>query len=182
MFKYLCNRIGIPCIVVAGTGEPNIESTNENNNHGWNEVMIDGDWYIVDITDSRRSVYKNKYFDTTFYKFNITTEHLLNFASINKGAIIPECTSNKYDYYRQTDTYFEKVDIDKFKQLMSKRDKLKNSSHYLAIRCANKTIFNEMLNIIKTEEICVWREELKENIHIKDTYENSNLYIIKVEW
>ncbi len=182
MFKYLCNKIGIPCIVVVGTSEPDIESTNKNNDHGWNEVMIDGDWYIVDITDSRKSVYTGQYFDTTFYKFNMTTEHLLNFASINKGAIVPECTSSKYDYYRQTHTYFEEVDLDKFKQLMNKRDKLRNSNHYLAIRCANEEVFNKMLNIIETENISVWREELNIEIFIKDIYENSNLYIIKVEW
>lgn len=182
IFKYICNKYNIPCIVIVGTNKPDVESTSKNNNHSWNEVMIDGEWYTVDITDSRKSVYKNQYFDTTFYKFNITTENLLNIASINKGAIVPKCTSSKYDYYKQTNTYFEKVDLEKFKQLMNKRDKLNNNNHYLSIRCANEEVFNKMLKLIETEDISVWREELNRDIYIKDTYKDSDLYIIKVEW
>lgn len=183
MFKYLCNKYNIPCIVVAGRTEPNTATNNKTINHGWNEVMIDGKWYVVDLTDSRCSVYKGKFFDTTFYKFNMTTKCLQNFASINKGAIVPECTSTKYDYYNQNNRYFEEANLDKFKQLIYEQDKAKlNQQHYLAIRCANEKVFNKMLKIIDTEDIGIWREELNRDIYIRDTYENSNLYIIKVEW
>lgn len=46
-FKYILDKLGIPCILVSGT------ATNSNGiteNHEWNYVQIDGKWYAVDTT------------------------------------------------------------------------------------------------------------------------------------
>ena len=37
-FHYLCQRAEIPCVKV------------RSETHGWNEVFIDGRWYVIDIT------------------------------------------------------------------------------------------------------------------------------------
>ena len=48
-FKVLCDRSGIPCILVVGDAQPDGESSPEH--HMWNEVqMEDGLWYAVDVT------------------------------------------------------------------------------------------------------------------------------------
>lgn len=56
-FSYLAGRMGMRCILVTG-------KTNKGENHAWNQVEIDGDWYNLDITwddmdvsDSARKVY-----------------------------------------------------------------------------------------------------------------------------
>lgn len=41
-FKILCDRSGIPCVLVGGTAK--------NQPHMWNYVMIDGKYYLVDCT------------------------------------------------------------------------------------------------------------------------------------
>lgn len=41
-FKMLCDRSGIPCVLVGGTSK--------NEAHMWNYVMIDGNYYLVDCT------------------------------------------------------------------------------------------------------------------------------------
>ena len=46
-FKYIMDKIGIPCIIVTGTAQ-NSEGTIEN--HEWNYVQIDGKWYGIDVT------------------------------------------------------------------------------------------------------------------------------------
>lgn len=46
-FKYIMDKLGIPCILVSGTAQ-NSEGTTEN--HEWNYVQIDGKWYAVDVT------------------------------------------------------------------------------------------------------------------------------------
>ncbi len=38
-FAYMCNYAGIPCRVCGG------------NNHAWNLVYADSEWYVVDVTD-----------------------------------------------------------------------------------------------------------------------------------
>ena len=46
--KYICDQIGIPCIVVNGDG---INSNNQTEAHAWNYVkMEDGQWYALDAT------------------------------------------------------------------------------------------------------------------------------------
>ena len=44
--KYLCDRIGIECIVVAGTGS----GQNGSGPHAWNIVRINGNYYHLDAT------------------------------------------------------------------------------------------------------------------------------------
>lgn len=46
-FKYLLDSEGIPCIVVCGIAQ---NSKGEIENHAWNDVLIDGKWYAVDVT------------------------------------------------------------------------------------------------------------------------------------
>ena len=46
--KYICDQIGIPCIVVNGDG---INSSNQIEAHAWNYIkMEDGKWYALDAT------------------------------------------------------------------------------------------------------------------------------------
>ena len=48
-FQYLCDRVGITCITVAG------------DNHAWNMVCLDGAWYHCDPTNNRILVETIKY-------------------------------------------------------------------------------------------------------------------------
>lgn len=46
-FKYILDGMGIPCIVLSGTG---IDSNGKMESHAWNYVKINGVWYAVDVT------------------------------------------------------------------------------------------------------------------------------------
>ena len=46
-FKYVLNELGIPCVLVIGTGT---NSQGETENHAWNYVQLQGNWYAVDTT------------------------------------------------------------------------------------------------------------------------------------
>ncbi len=46
-FKYLLDGVGIPCVLVSGTGKNSKGQTEE---HIWNYVNLDGKWYAVDVT------------------------------------------------------------------------------------------------------------------------------------
>lgn len=46
-FKYILDDMGIPCIIVCGTGT---NSKNITESHAWNYVLIDGNWYAMDVT------------------------------------------------------------------------------------------------------------------------------------
>ena len=46
-FKYLLDELKIPCVMVIGTGT---NSQGETENHAWNYVQLNGNWYAVDST------------------------------------------------------------------------------------------------------------------------------------
>ena len=46
-FQYLMNELGIDNTIVIGTGT---NSKNEAENHAWNYVKLDGNWYAIDTT------------------------------------------------------------------------------------------------------------------------------------
>ena len=46
-FKYIMEKIGVPCILVSGTGT-NSEGMTES--HAWNYIQINYNWYAVDVT------------------------------------------------------------------------------------------------------------------------------------
>lgn len=46
-FKYLLDELNIPCVMVIGTAT---NSQGETENHAWNYVQLNGNWYAVDTT------------------------------------------------------------------------------------------------------------------------------------
>jgi transglutaminase/protease-like cytokinesis protein 3 len=46
-FKYIMDKIEIPCIIACGTGQ---NSKGETESHAWNYVYLDNNWYAVDTT------------------------------------------------------------------------------------------------------------------------------------
>lgn len=47
-FKVLCDVLDIPCVLTSGTARSTTTDTPQQ--HMWNEVSIDGQWYAVDVT------------------------------------------------------------------------------------------------------------------------------------
>ena len=46
-YKYILDNIGISCVEVCGVAQ---NSNGEIENHAWNDVLIGGNWYAVDVT------------------------------------------------------------------------------------------------------------------------------------
>ena len=47
MFGYILDDLGIPCIIVCGTGT---NSSGNTESHAWNYVQIEDKWYAIDVT------------------------------------------------------------------------------------------------------------------------------------
>ena len=108
-FQLLCDRLSVPCWVIQGQAEG--FDGEGNTNHIWNCVMLDGDWYQVDVTwddyDSNPTVGDEQYF-----YFNLTTAEMLkdhiiapsynNYQSSDNwyNGFVPECTATKYYYFK----------------------------------------------------------------------------------
>lgn len=90
-FKYLCDKVGIPCELVIG---------NTDIEHMWNIVEIDGNWYHVDVTWDDP---KNKDGDYISYSyFNLSDEQIFIDHTVNDTYTLPIANSldmNYFNYY-----------------------------------------------------------------------------------
>ena len=46
-FKFILDNIGISCVEICGTAQ---NSSGATESHAWNDVLIDGKWYAIDVT------------------------------------------------------------------------------------------------------------------------------------
>lgn len=131
-FKYLCNAIGIKCIVVRGrAGSGNEE------NHAWNIVKIDDNPYQVDVTwDLNR--YDGQL--CTYHYFNLTDNLML--LDHQTRYDYPKCISNEYMYMKRENLlFYNRTDfVEHIKKSLLQRKKvvdyrlvLKNTSKSLEV-------------------------------------------------
>ncbi|MDR0293433.1 MAG: hypothetical protein LBH95_04690 [Oscillospiraceae bacterium] len=87
-FLYLMQRLGIPCVSLYGyTGE----------DHLWNMVCLDGDWYEMDVTwDDPIGNPSNIYY---YNYFNITTRQMGNRRRYAISSPLPQAGGTYYSYY-----------------------------------------------------------------------------------
>ena len=105
-FQLLCNELGIDCINISGTAD--------GESHSWNNVMLGGEWYEVDVTwndtDGETEFPMYTYFNMPSDKFSESHSTSALYSKIssseyNKNSDIfynifaPECTGTKYYYY-----------------------------------------------------------------------------------
>lgn len=88
-FQLFMDVLDIECITVHAYA-------NNGEEHGWNMVNLDGDWYQVDVTwddpvPDQGSKVSHKFFNVTDIMMKITFHQWDNES-------FPECTSNKYAY------------------------------------------------------------------------------------
>ena len=109
-FQLLCSRLEVPCWVIQGQAEG--FDGEGNTNHIWNCVMLDGEWYQVDVTwddyDSTETIGDEQYF-----YFNLTTEQMTKdhviapsyseytTSDVWYNGFVPECSSTTYYYFNR---------------------------------------------------------------------------------
>lgn len=80
-FQYIMQQLDIPCYLCVGyAGEA----------HAWDIVLLDGDYYNVDVTWDDTSIMTYNYFNKTDKDYS--KDHTRNFISVN----LPKCEGEKY--------------------------------------------------------------------------------------
>ncbi len=112
--QYLLNQLGIESFIVSGTagGE----------NHAWNMVLADGNYYCVDTTWGNSLVsaaddYSEKFCNYAY--LNVTTQDLGKTHHADVGFSLPESGSNEDNYYIKEGLYFSEWLPDEVGELIS---------------------------------------------------------------
>lgn len=99
-FKLLCDKVGVECWVVMGTGD----STVGRGPHAWNMVRINGYYHHVDVT------WDNQYSDSAsipnYGYLNLSDEEISADHSWNR-AHYPACPDSPYNYFKINDALIE---------------------------------------------------------------------------
>lgn len=88
LFKIFCTLSDIECEIITGTLN--------GQNHGWNLVRLDGEYYHIDVTSD--DPVPDKKGQVIYSYFNVNDEQLSK-THIWDRTKFPKCTSLKYNYY-----------------------------------------------------------------------------------
>lgn len=169
MFQYICQQVNIPCTIITGQDEKGV-------GHAWNAVFVDGYWYMVDCTNSKGLLGDNKD-QISYYYFNVTREQILRSYSIDNLVPTPECYNIESEYFYHNHYYFNKVDIEKYSELI--RSAIINNRSSLIIRCSNTSIYNQMMERLISKKELINMFEINTSI---EQIADPKLLIIKIEW
>lgn len=114
--QYLLERLGIPCTTVTGTAR--------GENHAWNLVRMDGEYYYIDTTwgNSQYTYQDNvdggysKFLDYDY--FGTTTDSLLVTHTPDPQIPLPECTATKDNYFIHQGLYVDTWDVDRIGEII----------------------------------------------------------------
>lgn len=127
--QYLLQRVGIQSVEVFGYGITDPE-TGVGENHAWNIVRIDGEYYLVDLTwdDQGKSNYLSyAYLNQTSAIFNLDHQAwgvgYENGENWDGGFDLPECTATAANYYTKNNLRISNYTIEAIGELL-KNNKL----------------------------------------------------------
>ena len=121
-FQYLLQRVGIQSIEVFGYGitKPEIGA---GENHAWNIVRIDGQYYLTDLTwDDQKNVISYAYFNQTSAFFE--EDHIEwrvgydNGDHWKGGFALPECTATAENYYIKNGLFIETYTVESISKIL----------------------------------------------------------------
>ena len=108
-FQYILHRMGMFCTYVTG-------KTTNGDDHAWNIVRIDGQYYNVDVTWGDPvfvGTLEQQVSTATSYNYLCCSDAQLSATHIAEADFaLPACTDESYDYYRMNGMYYETFDYD----------------------------------------------------------------------
>ena len=166
-FKLCMDILGIPCEIITGEGDGVA--------HAWNVVMLDGEWYMVDVTwddpvPDNPGVVNYDY-------FNITDEKMRRDHSYTSDI---NANGTKYNYYAQQENYFTNT-TDYYEYLNKKLSEALESG----VENATVVIYVESLDApIDNEFRSAYTDYSKVTVkhHSLGTSSSYGSYVMRITW
>ena len=120
-FQYLLQAADIECVCVTGTAQ---SESGRTENHSWNLVSIDGEYYWADPTWGDPAYVNSdgdfEPYETIFYDYLCLTTEEMERAGHEPDPSwdYPECTEREYDFYVYEDCFFEEYDEEALSDLL----------------------------------------------------------------
>ena len=147
--KYLCDRIGVECWVVAGIGNSSVSS----GPHAWNIVRINGYYHHVDVT------WDNQYSDDAvmpnYGYFNLSDDEISRDHTWDRRNY-PACPTSPYNYFRVNNALLDSKG--QFESFLY--NSFQNEEEIIMFRVVRGSMLEQQINgcleetVIKASERC----------------------------
>lgn len=174
--QYLLEQLGIPCATVVGTAE--------GENHAWNLVMMDGEYYYMDTTwgnsqyiyrdeDAEEESVENKYIDYDY--FGATTQTIMSTHQADERIVLPECTAVADNYYVHEGRYVDEWDPDVIGGIIG--EAYNNGDSLVQIKFSDMELYEQALQYFVEEYHLTDYCEGLETIRYMENVDNAVLFL-----
>ncbi len=181
--QFLCDKVGIPSMIITGAGEKA--------SHAWNVVSVDGEWYNLDSTwddpilktqvDNNLS---HRYFLVKDSEIHNITHFSINEITLSSGTKIryfdpPACTADKNNYFVKSGKLFadqasaEAALKDGMKAAADKKERC------VEVRLSSADAYNAMKNNLKSYSS--WIKEQNSAVTSVSAITDDALQIIQID-
>ncbi len=151
--QYLLDRLGVPCITVCGTSE--------GENHSWNLVTMDGEYYYMDVTWGEVEYWEEldvpeevtgavtEEADTVNYSYLGVSDadELFMTNHIPLDVVpMPECTATENNYYVHEGLYFDHWDKDEVGAVI--RDAYDSGKNEVFLKFESRDLYEQAFDYI----------------------------------
>ncbi len=163
--QYLLLEQNILCTIVNGTA-------GEMEEHAWNLLLLDGQYYHLDVTWGDDSYIVTNDSGATagmvnYGFFCVTTEEILNTHTINNIVALPPCIADENNYYVKEGYYFTSVDTEKLATIFDTA--YGDQKEYVEIKCSDGVVYREMCQfLIEEQHIFDYLESSKDTVSYYD--------------
>lgn len=145
----LCEKVGIGCVPVVGSGYENGEPLP----HIWNKVLLDGEWYCTDPTwDDPVSQMGEDYIRYDYFAITDKQMNLDHTADENKYLHYPAAQSVEDDFYRRSGAFIESADDAENIILNAVCTAMAGNGDYARVKCADENVYGQTLKTVFEDE------------------------------
>jgi len=149
--QYLLEQAGVVCNTVSGKS---LDENDKYSGHAWNIVKCDDEYYYVDATWGD---YKDKNEKKTEGSLKLKNYDYLCCSDVqlekthkaNHEEKMPECSSEKLNYYRKNGMYYEKFEEREILEAM--QDSIASKEEYITLKFQNEEDFIQAMEVLETD-------------------------------
>ena len=143
-FQYLCQRIGIPAVLVTGTVEGG-------GAHAWTAVRCSGSWYYADPAWGDVDYQPGGARESVDYGyFLVPSRELFRTHTPEACFPLPECSDMADNYYVREGLYFTDADLEQAGQALETA--MREGRESVTFKCAGREIYEKLYEELLTEQ------------------------------
>ena len=150
-FCHLLRSVDVPCGCVRGVAK----SGDVSGPHLWTIVCIDGVYTQVDVTwgeiEAAQGSSRGRTTGISYGYLCVTTEEMLRSRTIDKGQMLPGCTSRVYDWFGRQGLLLNAFSASAFDKLLARA--AVQPARELAVKFKTQSAFDQCVRWMQTQEV-----------------------------